>query len=102
MYTQMVLVAVLAAVASAAPGLVAPAPLLHAAPAAPFVTAHSSQVVTRNHNGVVAPLVPAAPLAAYLAPAPLSYAAAPFPAPVHPLGTGVAPFFPPAHQGLVF
>jgi hypothetical protein len=72
-----VLMVVACVAAKAKPGLVA-APLAYTAPvvaaAAPIVTAHSSQFIARNYNGIAAPLV-AAPVAAAYTHAPLAYSA---------------------------
>jgi hypothetical protein len=77
----LLLVALVACSVTAAPGLLAAAPLatyaaapVAYAPAPAVVTAHSSQVVAQRFNTLAAPLV-AAP---YTAPAYAAYAPAPF------------------------
>ncbi|XP_023158741.1 angiomotin-like, partial [Ceratitis capitata] len=77
-----VLFAILAC-AAAKPHILAGAPVAFAAPA-PVITATSSQVVARNHNGiafapVVAPaaIAPVAPLAKVVAPVAAALLAAP-------------------------
>ena len=94
------------AVAVAKPGIPVAAPLVAAAPVvapAPFVTASSSQYISRNYNGVVAaPLVAApvyapaakivAPAASYVA-APASYlAASPYVAAASPYVAAASPY----------
>ncbi|XP_069967361.1 cuticle protein 16.5-like [Bactrocera oleae] len=100
MFKHVIVVLAAIACAAAKPSLLhapyAAAPLAFAAPA-PIITATSSQVVARTHNGIAAaPIVAAAPVAAPLAAAPLAapiapisplvrYAAAPFPASIAPV-----------------
>ncbi|XP_065093702.1 cuticle protein 16.5-like [Ochlerotatus camptorhynchus] len=88
MFIKLICIAALAiSCVCAKPGVVAPvaySAALFAAPAPAFATAQSSQVITRNYNGV-APLAytaaVAAPLAysapAFTAAGPLAYTAAP-------------------------
>ena len=72
MFVQcLLLVALVAGSATAAPGIIAAAPVAYA-PAPAVVTAHSSQVFAQRFNAPAAPLV----AAAYTAPAYAAYAPA--------------------------